>query len=314
MKQQTASDYFVEEVTRAWRWVVRRLTEPQPIVRLEWIRILAPLAVLGFMASRIAHPDDWISTAGFRIPDVPDDYRQPIYFSGLSPAVAWIWCALLVVSGLMTSAGAFTRVSAAVFSITLAYCTLADRMATFTVSKLGTAIAVVLVLTPAGTRYSIDAWRRARRDPSWIPPELCSWGNVRFFQIGVPIFYFASGLAKAKGDWLSHRYLLWTQLHDSYQTWVSFFAANHLPPWAWTGMQATTLAFEIAAPLWFAFKWTRPFALLYGVMMHALIGMMFGPVVYFGMLMIILLVGAFAPVRLLAPSFGLARKKRISAS
>jgi uncharacterized membrane protein YphA (DoxX/SURF4 family) len=290
--------------------LVARIFEPQPIVRLEVVRILAPLAILGFMAARIAHPDDWLSTDGFRVPALAGDWRQPVSLPGIAPWAAWSVCAALVASGLMVSIGAFTRWSAAVFAGALAYVTLADRMSAFTVSKLGTVVAIVLCLSPSGTRYSIDAWRRRRREPSWRPPELCSGGPVRFFQILLPVFYMASGICKLHGDWLAERFVLWSHLHGSYQTAVSWFAANHLPPVAWTVMQGTTLFFECMAPLLFALRWTRPFALAYGIAMHALIGMMFGPVVYFAMLMIVLLVAAYIPVHWLAPRFGLQRSTR----
>jgi leucyl/phenylalanyl-tRNA--protein transferase len=47
-----------------WRW----LDEPQPALRLELVRIVAPLAILGFMSSRIAHADEWIGDGGFHVP------------------------------------------------------------------------------------------------------------------------------------------------------------------------------------------------------------------------------------------------------
>jgi hypothetical protein len=65
-------------------------------------------------------------------------------------------------------------------------------------------------------------------------------------------------------------------------------------------MQGTTLAFEIGAPLWFGLRITRPYALAYGIAMHTLIGLMFGPVIWFALLMIVLLVGGYASERLLA--------------
>jgi hypothetical protein len=61
-------------------------------------------------------------------------------------------------------------------------------------------------------------------------------------------------------------------------------------------MQATTLAFELGAPLWFALRWTRPYAVAYALLMHALIGLLFGPVAWFALLMIVLVVGAYIPV------------------
>ena len=57
---------------------------PQPLVRLEIIRIIAPLAIVGFMLARIVHADDWLSVASFRVPAKANDWRQPASFEGLS--------------------------------------------------------------------------------------------------------------------------------------------------------------------------------------------------------------------------------------
>jgi hypothetical protein len=275
---------------------------PRPIARLAVLRILAPLAILGFLASRIHHADDWLSVAGFRVP-AGSDWRQPLSLPALPVWAAWSVAAALIVTGLATAAGAVTRWSAAAFAVLLTYVALADRLSAFTVSKLAPVIALALCLAPSGARYSVDAWRRARRDPSAPRPTLVSGGCVSFFQFLLPVFYFSSGIAKAKGDWLEHRYLLWTQLHDSYQTAVSWLFANHLPPWLWTVIQGAVLAFEVGAPLWFGLRWTRPFALAFGLGMHFMIGLMFGPVIWFSLLMITLLVGSYAPERWLTRAF-----------
>jgi vitamin K-dependent gamma-carboxylase-like protein len=271
--------------------VLERVFAPQPIARLEAVRIGAPLAILGFLASRILHADDWLSTSGFHVPAHANDWRQPLELPAVPSWAAWAIAIAIVISGLAVAAGALTRWSTAVFAALLAYVALADRLEAFTVSKLGTSVAVALALTPCGTRFSVDAWRKGGE-----LVEQCSGGSVRFFQILVPVFYCASGLCKATHDWLTHRYVMWTYLHDSYQTSVSWFFANHLPPAAWTVMQATTLAFELGAPVWFGLRWTRPYALAYGIAMHVLIGAMFGPVKWFALLMIVLLVAAYAPI------------------
>ncbi len=271
--------------------VMRILFAPRPIARLAMIRIAAPLAILGFMSSRVIHADDWLSDAGFRVPAIAD-WRQPLPLPAPPTWLAWMIAIALVVSGLATSLGAFTRWSAGLFAALCTYVALADRLAAFTVSKLAPMIALVLCLTPSGAAYSIDAWRK--RKPA---PTLVSGGCVSFFQILLPVFYFSSGMCKANGDWLSERYVLWTHLHDSYQTWVSWALANVLPTFAWTAIQALVLAFEAAAPLWFALPWTRPYALAFGVAMHLMIGLMFGPVIWFSLLMIVLLVSSYAPER-----------------
>ncbi len=62
-------------------------------------------------------------------------------------------------------------------------------------------------------------------------------------------------------------------------------------------LQAITLAFECLAPLWFAIKYTRGAALAWGLAMHLMIGLLFGPVVWFSILMMTLLTGCFVPDR-----------------
>ena len=64
----------MQVIDRVRRW----LFDPQPVIRIEVIRLLAPLAILGFMAQRMVHPDDWLSSAGFRIPALDDDWRQAV--------------------------------------------------------------------------------------------------------------------------------------------------------------------------------------------------------------------------------------------
>jgi hypothetical protein len=283
--------------------LIDRFLAPQPIVRLEILRILAPLAILGFMSSRIINAADWLSDEGFRIPYLEDDWRQPAHFAGVSVGVAYTICATLVISGLMTVVGAFTRVATAVFAVCLIYVALADRMAAFTVSKISPVIVLALFFSPAGARYSVDAWRKSRKDPKWKPPTHVSWGNIRFFQFFLAVFYMSSGIAKARGDWFSDSHILWSHIHDSYQTWMSWFIGNHMPVVGWTVLQAITLLFEALAPVWFSLPWTRPIAFLWAVSMHLMIGLMFGPVIWFSLLMITLNIAAYGPITWIQAAF-----------
>jgi hypothetical protein len=59
-------------------------------------------------------------------------------------------------------------------------------------------------------------------------------------------------------------------------------------------LQWVTLTFEVGAPLWFALPWTRTAALCVGLGMHAMIGLMFGPVIWFSFLMSVLLIACYA--------------------
>jgi hypothetical protein len=126
-------------------------------------------------------------------------------------------------------------------------------------------------------------------------------GAVRFLQLLPIVIYSASGIAKARGDWLRVPLVLWSHVHDSYQTPVAFALASILPGWAWTVSQGLVLTFEFLAPLWFGLARTRPYALWFGLGMHLMIGLMFGPVLWFALLMMTLLFAGHAPERLLAP-------------
>ncbi len=269
------------------------LKKPVPVARLELIRICAPLAILGFMSGRIAYADEWLGEGGFRVPDLGyADPRQPLYLPALPSWAAWSVALAMVASGLALSLGYQARRAAWVFAATGAYVALSDRLAAFSVSKLTPMIAIALALSPCGVRFGIDAWRQKRAAPKKALPREVVSGSVRFFQLLVPVIYCASGIAKARADWLKEPYVLWSHLHSSYQTSVTLLLANLLPPVVWTLFQVMTLTLETFAPLWFAWNRTRPYALLAAVGMHAMIGLMFGPVRYFAMLMATLLIAS----------------------
>lgn len=278
-------------IERLWA----RLVAPQPLVRLELVRILVPLAVLCFLSSRIAHVDDWIGASGFHVPELAKaSARQPLYVAPLGAIAARALAAILVASGLGLAAGALTRISGALFTATLLYADLIDRLSEFTVSKIGVVLALALTLSPAGARWSVDAWRKGRRQPGAPPPTLVSAGYVRAFQLLLVGFYMASGIAKWNGDW-PFGDVIYSQIHDSYQTVIAYGLGRTVPAWGWLALQTTTLAYEMGAPLWFGVRATRPFALVYGLGMHLMIGLMFGPLIWFSLLMMSLLVACFAP-------------------
>jgi uncharacterized membrane protein YphA (DoxX/SURF4 family) len=283
-------------------------TSPQPIERLETVRILAPLAILGFLSSRFLHVQSWLTEAGFVVPNLGrDDYRQPLYLPPLPGWLAILVALCTVVSGIATAVGYRTRLASGVFAALLVYLALADRLEAFTVNKLGAVVAVALFASAAGARYGVDARRRA---PDVPPPTHVTWGSVRFFQALLVCMYCASGIAKARGGWLSDPRVIWSHLHDSYQTSFTYFLANSIPGFAFAVFQYATLAYELGAPLWYSTARSRLLALVVGLGMHATIGLMFGPVVWFSLLMISLLLASFAPLPWLTSALSRAWRER----
>jgi uncharacterized membrane protein YphA (DoxX/SURF4 family) len=289
------------------------LDEPLPVLRIEIVRILAPLAILGFMSGRLAHADEWIGDAGFRVPDLGGDWRQPIFVPALPSSLAWAVAVTMIVSGLACSIGYRARTCAAVFAATLVFVAISDRLAAFTVSKLSPAVMLAVATGPSGSRLGLDAWRD-RKHGGEPPERLRAMGSVRFLQILLVTIYSASGIAKARGDWLSVPLVLWSHLHDSYQTRLSFALASVMPGFSWTVMQGLVLAFESLAPLWFGLAKTRNYAFVFGLGMHTMIGLCFGPVVWFALLMMTLLLAGYMPERLLAPLERLAERLESSAA
>src|SRR5262249_52115344 len=80
-----------------------------------------------------------------------------------------------------------------------------------------------------------------------------------------------------------------------------------VPSWGWIVLQIGTVIYELGAPLLFGLPWTRPVVLAWGLSMHFLIGIMFGPLLWFSSLMMSLLIACFAPARLLVRPLELAR-------
>jgi uncharacterized membrane protein YphA (DoxX/SURF4 family) len=279
-----------------WEWIDR----PVSVLRIEIVRIFTPLFILGFMSGRLAHADEWIGDAGFRVPDLEGDPRQPLYIPPLPSWAAWSIAGMMVASGLSVALGFRTRKAAVVFASTLAFVALSDRLAAFTVSKLSPVLMIAVASGPAGARLGIDAWWKRRRGGK-RPKKRRPVGAVRFVQVLMPVFYNASGLAKAFGDWLKVPHLLWTHLHDSYQTALTFALASVTPGWVWNILQGLVVTFELFAPVWFGLDRTRTYALVFGLGMHAMIGLLFGPVIWFSLLMMALLIAAYLPERGLEP-------------
>jgi Vitamin K-dependent gamma-carboxylase len=277
-------------MTRLRDWVLH----PQPIERLVLLRVLLPLTILGFLSARLVHADVWLSAAGFRIPDLGGDWRQPLYVPPLPAGLAWAIAIATALAGVSLTLGLATRPAAASFAALVAFLTVSDRLEAFTVTKLAPVLTLALFFAPSGAAYGVDAWRQRRRDPRQATPTSVEGGPIRFFQLFLVTMYCTSGIAKARGDWLTTQ-VLWTHLHDQYQTRAAWLFMRVLPAWSWWGLQGLVLTFEVGAPLWFALRWTRRPALVVGLGMHAMIGLMFGPVVWFALLMASLLAACFLP-------------------
>lgn len=247
-------------------------------MRLKAARVLIPLMLLGFFSTRLPRVTEWIGASGFQVPDLGGHWTQPLYIPPLADPLAIVIAIALTISLLCVALGRRVLIAGPVAVALLTFVALADRLAAFTVTKLAPVLVAVLVYA---------AWQQSRDEEDG--------DAIRFFQWFLAVFYMASGLCKYDGDWAEHTHLIWTHLHSSYETAISYYVGLYTPEWAWKVLQYATLAFELGAPLWFSMRRTRTAALLFGLVMHASIGLLFGPVVWFSLLMMTLLLVAWAP-------------------
>jgi hypothetical protein len=143
----------------------------------------------------------------------------------------------------------------------------------------------LLLLSPAGATWSIDAWLRSRwqwprplhpfTQPRFIEP----W-SVRLMQIQIVFMYLFTGLTKLadihpdaqwgwwwpRGDWLDGNALYWVLNDISLMRWS--FAQFPIPLFACKIATWGTLFFEIFFGLLVLSRWTRPATLLVGVVLH----------------------------------------------
>jgi hypothetical protein len=280
---------------RALEALRRWLDAPQPVERLAFLRIVVPVATLGFLSSRLVHAGDWLSVRAFHVPCLgSDDWRQAVCLPALPVWLAWAIAIATIIAGVALAVGFFTRAAAVLFASLVTYLVLADRLEAFTVTKIAPALTLALAVGASGARYSVDAWRARRTAPASESPTHVSGGVIRFFQVFLVVIYSGAGLAKLRGGWLSQD-VLWSHVHDDYQSWIAWMLVKNLPGAAWQALQYLTLVFEVGAPLWFAVRRARLPALFVGLGMHAMIGLMFGPVIWFALLMAGLLIGSYAP-------------------
>ena len=229
------------------------------------------------MSGRLAHADEWIGDAGFRVPDLGGDWRQPLYVPAL-PVGARVGASPRPWSrrGLACSLGYKTRRSALVFAATLAFVAVSDRLAAFTVSKMSPVIMLAIAAGPAGRaprRRRLEAGTPARGAPARDAPAgqraLSSAPAGHDLQrVG-----HREGARRLAVDAARPVVPPPRQLPDG-----ALVRARVGPPgWAWTPMQGLVLAFEMLAPLWFGLARTRTYALVFGLGMHAMIGLCSAP-------------------------------------
>jgi uncharacterized membrane protein YphA (DoxX/SURF4 family) len=129
----------------------------------------------------------------------------------------------------------------------------------------------LLMWMPSGTTLSVDAWLRRRRGLAPAgPPLVPAWG-VRILQIQLAVIYLSTGLVKLKGVNFEGTWWDGTSIHYvlNYVTMSRIsYAQLPLPFWLTATMTYVSVWWETLFPLLVLNRWTRRWALLFGLLFH----------------------------------------------
>ena len=235
------------------RWV-ELWDEREPPTVIALVRILLATVVLLDLAVLGSHGvATWlwapIEVGGVSVSsggDLPPFYRL---FSATRGSASLLWVGLLA-STLCVGLGCFTRSAALVFVCLSAQAALINGPADRAIDKAIRIVMLLLVLSPAGQVWSIDAKRKTGsfRGPRGMAP---AW--ARYLVLGqLTLMYCAAGLAKGGTSWYpwGGYSALYLTLQDPIVAAGDFsWLARPIPYFMTQLATASTHLWELAAPL-----------------------------------------------------------------
>lgn len=234
------------------------LLGPIDAIRLSAFRFAATISLLIYTLSWATHADEWLTPVGYHLsPSASDGLQLPVPLLG--PITLIVFMLVYVGSMAAITLGWRARACSLPVFAGLVYVTIADRLASFSMNKLGIVAWSILLLAP---------WPRAPER------ELRSAWPLRILQATLLVQYVGAGICKVRGGWLRQPDALWLQAQDVFMTPLAAWMVRELPIWAWTGLQYGALAFELLAPLLLCVRKLRPLGFAWGLAMHLAIGLM----------------------------------------
>ncbi len=214
-----------------------------------------------------------------------------------SDSPLWLWGSHAVAVAILVAftAGFHTRWTGIVsFLIVVSYANRAAG-ALFGLDQINAFLTLYLALGPSGALYSVDHWRRLRRNDKCGPVEPSTLANVatRLMQIHLCVVYLFAGLGKMLGEAWWDGTALWGAFASyEYQTIDMTFLAH--APWLVNLMTHLSLGWEFSYAFLVWPRLTRPFYVLMSVPVHLGIGLCMG-MMTFGLIMIIANMSFVAP-------------------
>lgn len=299
-----ASDYFRElrsAVSDGWDRFWFRPCDPATI---SLIRILAGAMILYTHLVWTLDISGFLGTAGRVAPEFVRRFHDPMqsgyHFawsfwsyagSGLSLWGLHLLCLIVVA---MFTVGWFTRVTSVLtWLITVSY---AHRLpgTLFGLDQINIMLAMYLVISPCGARYSVDRLFARRNGVGSVPPMVSANVALRLIQLHLCVIYLFAGFGKLLGASWWDGTAIWLSLANlEYQsidmTWLCKF------PRLVNLMTHVALLWEVS---YIALIWprmTRPIVLLLAIPIHLGIAMCLG-MVTFGVVMLIANLAFVSPV------------------
>lgn len=188
-------------------------------------------------------------------------------FKWLSPTEASAWFVLITysVASFLLMIGLKTRISAIVTFILLV--SLQNRNYTILNSgdTLMRCMLFVLMLSPSGVKFSMDAWLRAKKGLPGV--DRIPYTTVRLLQLQFALVYFATTLFKLKGyDWVDGTAVYYTSRLTNFQRFaipLVFDIPSLTKFFTWS---ALAIEFAMGVLIWVK-EW-RKWVLLSGIALH----------------------------------------------
>jgi uncharacterized membrane protein YphA (DoxX/SURF4 family) len=235
------------------------LHRPVPVEPLCLYRAGFGLLIFLEAATWLPHTRELFSNEGFHLPMWQLDHP--------SPPLAAAACVTLVVAALCLALGFFTRWANAFVLVfwTLLYAQ--DRIDTKAIHSIIVVILAILLFTPSGAAFSIDARRAARWGDGVPRTTTCALGQ-RLIQLEVAQVYFFCGVTKMTNpEWVDGS--VFYRVFDS--RWASdlgIWVSGWLPPRAARAGGLLTILYELLAPFLLFQRSLRPFVIVAGIAFH----------------------------------------------
>lgn len=212
----------------------------------------------------------------------PFDFVRPWPGEGM---ILHYW--VLTAAALGLALGLAYRLSALLFFLSFAYVELLDRATYLNHYYLVALLAALLVVLPAGSTYSLDAWLSPARARATVPAY-----SVYLLRFQLGVVYFFAGIAKLNGDWLlrAQPLRMWLAARAD----LPFFGGILEEPWlAWAASWAGAL-FDLTIVGFLLSARTRGAAFVAVVLFHVTTGLLF-PIGMFPWIMVAAATVFFAP-------------------